>query len=216
MKERPIIFTGESVRAILAGSKTQTRRILKPQGSRVWPAKCAAGIPYWKTDVAHSHGQETGLVPKFGLPGDRLWVRESFGVWARTDPTPSGQPCDPQIIYRTNDPGYWPDAEDRRAMTEPWLWRSPIYMPRRLSRLILEIVSVRVERLQDISEDDAKAEGIAEPAPVHGSWCDPARGREGHWSYRKPFAKAWDALHGKGAWEANPWVFVIGFKRIGA
>jgi hypothetical protein len=79
------------------------------------------------------------------------------------------------------------------------------------------VTGVHAERLQEIGEEDAQSEGIAEPAPVHGKWCDPAKGREGHWSYRKPFAELWDSINGKRAsWESNPWVWVIEFKRIEA
>lgn len=205
MKERPIIFSGESVRAILADQKTQTRRIVKPQPPAVGGASAvfryADGWRFGGVDYRDDSRLERC---PHGVAGDRLWVREKWAV-------------------RRLRAGFWlefPDGKNYHA-TRPDAeryakgdgWRSPIHMPRWASRLTLELVSVRVERLQDISEEDAKAEGIAEPAPVHGRWCDPKRGREGHWSYRKPFSRAWDAIHSAGAWEANPWVWRVEFRR---
>jgi hypothetical protein len=89
-------------------------------------------------------------------------------------------------------------------------------MPRWASRITLEVTGVRVERVQDISEEDAGAEGIAEPAPVHGKWCDPRKGREGHWSYREPFSPLWDSINTKPgrSWEDNPWVWIVEFRRV--
>ena len=146
MKERPIIFSAPMVRAILAGKKTQTRRIAKS-----YKPPCEVG--------------------------DRLWVRET---WL---PYP-GQTQ--RVQYAAN----------YEAPMGPW--KSPIFMPRRYSRILLEVEEVRKERLHAINRDDLYAEGI-------GSLFEPAR---------KSFKKLWDSIHGKGAWEANPPVWVISFRRV--
>lgn len=169
MKEHPILFSGPMVRALLAGTKTQTRRIVT-QPRFVGPAMIHAG-PY-------------------GGPGDRLWVRETF---AET----SGR-----VIYRESVP------------MGPGVWRPSIFMPRALSRITLEVVSVRVERLQDITDDDILAEGVtvAGVAALVGK----QRSREpiacnlrGLWSL------GWDAINGKRApWASNPWVWRVEFRRL--
>ena len=88
-------------------------------------------------------------------------------------------------------------------------WKPSIHMPKFAARIWLRVTDdSRPERLQDISEEDARREGITEPVPVHGKQCDASQGREGHWSYRQAFFNLWESLHGKGSWEKNPWVWV--------
>lgn len=149
-------------------------------------------------------------------PGDQLWVRETFAfVWPNDFPVPNEE-CN--IEYRADTdnakyPGHWDDAEPDDAKANAPRWKSPIFMPRWAGRISLQVTSVRVQHVQDISEEDAKVEGIIEPAPVVGAWRDPKRGREGHWSYRKPFSELWDSINDKRGygWNANPWVWVIIF-----
>lgn len=200
-----LIFTGESVSRIMAGTKTMTRRVVK--GCVEEPGECS--------EQAWMHSE----MPKYpyGVVGDRLWVREAWRTEERAGDMVDG------VLFP--DGTFWP-IEDSGAAAILWIdahangkygddWRSPMFMPRWASRLTLEIIGIRVERLQDITEEDAKAEGIIEPEPVHGKWCDPAKGREGHWSYRKPFADAWDKINSKRAtWESNPFVWVISFKVV--
>lgn len=187
MKERPILFSAPMVRALLDGKKTQTRRIIKPQP--IDGHSLAANCPY-------------------GRPGDRLWVKETWRSAATLDdstPVEIGLklfkaghhlPHAP-IEYQADrsrrhwEPGSLPQETGRA--------RSPIHMPRWASRLQLEIVAARVERLQDISEADAVAEGM-----------QPTGGRPAVESYRELF----EAINGAGAWEANPWIWVVEFRKV--
>lgn len=190
MKERPILFSAPMVRAILAGNKTQTRRVVKD-----------VGLYAIEPSI---HGHETSrrelaaLASRcpYGQPGDRLWVRETFC------PDWSDKP-----IYKA-DGG---SAMSAGYAKEP-RWRPSIHMPRCASRLTLEITGIRVERLQDISEADARAEGAR--------CADEATGREVLFpsssncgSYRLHYRDIWDQINGPGSWEANPWVWVVEFRR---
>ena len=146
-KERPIIFSGPMIRAILEGRKTQTRRIVKPN--------CLSKLsPYGRT-------------------GDRLWVRETWGH------NPEG----PGYVYRSDGDFDMKFHGDR--------WRPSIHMPRWASRITLEVTGVRVERLQDINEEDALAEGV-----------------------EHAFRSLWESINGPGSWDANPWVWVVEFRRV--
>ena len=172
-KERPILFSAPMVRAILDGSKTQTRRV----------AKEFNGMPNLD-GILRRYPHQNGC--PYGKPGDRLWVRET---WAH-ERDGTGCPDDTGILYRATDPG-WDDEETGLR------WRPSIYMPRRASRILLEITDVRVQRLQEIGDEDARAEG-----------CEP-------FAYpRDRFQGLWDTIHGSGAWHANPWVWAITFRRI--
>jgi hypothetical protein len=165
MKERPILFSAPMVRAILAGHKTQTRRIIKLAPSGEW-----------------KFGKLIKLCP-YGLVGHQFWVRETFSIWS--DGMSDG------VFYR---------ATDADKGIESIKWKPSIFMPRWASRIQLEIVAIRVERLQDISESDVVAEGIAS-APA---------GEYGVAAYRS----LWNKLNGDGSWTSNPWVWVIEFKRL--
>ncbi|MDT3707447.1 MAG: hypothetical protein ROZ09_11515 [Thiobacillus sp.] len=207
MKEHPILFSAPMVRALLAGTKTQTRRVVKVQPADLWPdgvecSSAARGLfRVLPSDVQANIGarglmyaagcQSVGPIAcPYGQPGDRLWVRETWG------------PCDGGACYRVSErDGVLPDGGK---------WRPSIYMPRWASRITLEIVSVRVERLQDISEEDAKAEGC-EPTSMgpNGIRLDVRQP-----TYRNGYAQLWNEINGPGSWEANPWVWVIEFKRV--
>jgi hypothetical protein len=127
----------------------------------------------------------------FGLEGHRLWVRETFAApWGLDYKFPSGESG---IFYRADNPAKFPDDGS---------WKPSIFMPRKASRITLEITEVRVERLNDVSEEDAKSEGTKYPAGGPTS-C-----------YRMGFSWLWDSCYGKGAWDKNPWVWAITFKRI--
>lgn len=174
MKERPILFNGEMVRAILEGRKTQTRRVVKD-------CYLMGGPP------------EDYLLSRcpFGQPGDRLWVRETFFSFrhARVFSTAS------HIVYRADYSGQ--QAED--DATECHGWKPSIHMPRWASRISLEITDVRVERLDDISNADCFAEGLP---------SDTTKGN------RTWFSDLWEEINGKGSWAANPWVWVIEFRKL--
>jgi hypothetical protein len=204
VKERPILFTGAMVRALLSGDKTQTRRIVKPQ-----PAVSDAGnlMGEWLRrpldGLLLPKLQDIAIHCPFGQPGDRLWVRESF--WGCDLPGFGDQPC---VVYDDE----WVGKEYQPAAARPWarkFGRIPsIHMPRDCSRILLEITAMRVERLQDISEADAAAEGwqrrpeLSDDPTVH---ADAAR----DW-----YSDLWESINGAGSWAANPWIWVIEFKRI--
>lgn len=177
MRERPIPFIAPMVRAILDGTKTQTRRVAKPKRS-IEPM----------TDEC-----------PYGLPGDRLWVKEALRCfeWMDGGETSVEYVASPGVMHD--------DAE--------WVWKRDtlpgMFMPRRLSRLTLEITDVRVELLQDISKADAIAEGVAEYARSH-------LGEPEAFTAYGQFEFLWNAINGHGSWDDNPWVWVITFRRVGA
>lgn len=203
-KERPILFSGDMVLAILRGDKIQTRRVMGPQPK-------TAGIAGVYPDL-YNHGPEWGFwlpdnrmtEPRtwkcpHGQPGDRLWVRETWCPLER---------CDWIKEKRENNVNYKADSTsegESNRMEMGYQWKSPIFMPRWASRITLEITGIRVERVQDISEEDAKAEGfIVEPYQGVGDLPSDR------------FQRYWDRLNSKRgySWKENPWVWVIEFKRF--
>lgn len=191
-----MLFNAMMVRAILEDRKTQTRRICKidPLDGFDNP-NCAENL---------------ALCP-YGVAGDRLWVREA---WARESDLIAYDKGGNPIFYRADHPtGLFHDS------MEPMHWRPSIHMPRWASRITLEITKVRVERLQDISEEDAIAEGVGHNFVMNGGWPDYQHiDKSGHCtltqdSAKMSYATLWDSINGKGAWDANPWVWVIEFKR---
>ncbi len=202
-RERPILFNDQMVRAILEGRKTVTRRVVKPQpdflGSMVDP-----NTPFKTLDA----GLHARITCPYGEPGDRLWVRETWGLQVRSYGGGAGE----FIVYRATNPDaiYCRSSEGREY---PVKWKPSIHMHRHSSRILLEITAVRVECLQDISEEQALAEG------VHGEPCDHARqacSDIGCWgdTAKGAFGFLWEQLNGAGAWQANPWVWVVEFKRV--
>ncbi len=191
MDARPILFSALMVREILAGTKTQTRRIVKPGNLGPGGLPVRQPTPDW--NAAHygggmwSDGLDFAAFCPYGQPGDRLWVRETWapgGRYAATDSRPGAVPR----------------------------WRPSIHMPRAASRITLEITGVRVERLQDISEADALAEGI-------GRYDNGTFGLDAPAACMGPSAavaymRLWDHINGPGSWDANPWVWVVEFSRI--
>lgn len=217
MKETPILFNAPMVRAILAGTKTQTRRVVK---GCEFVANTAEGIePYWRL-LDHPRKQISGGTPMgahvaarcpYGQPGDRLWVRET---WQHSNHPigPYDQDC--MVFYRADfmSDVHGPDGE-KSPEGRYRSWRPSIHMPRAASRILLEVTDVRVERLQNISEADARAEGARE--------CDPASGREvllagpsQRGSFVLHYRDIWNQINGPGSWDANPWVWAISFSRL--
>lgn len=214
MTERPILFSAPMVRAILAGTKTQTRRVVKPQptpatqfntnvphqpGDWIWPYKDSSA-----QRVTNLPGGPEGWSKHcpYGQPGDRLWVREAHMLdppidftWPSVGDTfasvadiPDRYRSPEHVLYRADE-----------KLTGEWRWRSPIHMPRWASRITLEVTDVRVQRLREINELDALAEGIA-----HSTFNDP----------RVEYRWLWEAINGAGAWDANPWVWAVSFERV--
>lgn len=199
MTERPIIFSAPMVRAILEGRKTQTRRILKPQ-----PAKVnMVGLRY-DDGKLECEGQRLPCVP-----GDRLWVREMWRAEARFDKMPLRTEPTGAVVSYEADYNQEPNDGCRGRL------RSSIHMPRWASRITLEVKAVSVQRLQEISEEEAKAGGMFRiGTPPLGGWKSDASNRNtpifGD-AYRA-FRHLWNNLHGPGSWDANPWVAAISFE----
>ena len=208
IKERPILFSGEMVRAILDGRKTQTRRIVKCkdldfQGGgeewndpRFWGFETENG--YWFMLKADPKAPDEFQIPcPYGNPGERLWVRETF---AYTDQSLN---VEPGYVYRATDPDW--------STLDGFKWKPSIFMPREASRITLEITDVRVERLQEISREDAIAEGAF---LNERDWWELGNGLRGMSSPQAAFLSLWELINGPESWDANPFVWKISFRRI--
>jgi hypothetical protein len=228
MKERPILFSAPMVRALLDGSKTQTRRTIKPQpqpnGGKglhpVTPYNTRTGDWNWVL-AATGHGCGDPFQCPYGQPGDRLWVKETIALhgFGRTlAPQPQVNPSGVRIWSYVADE----IMEGRHGRKQP-----SIFMRRWESRIDLEITSVRVERLQDISEADCYAEGIRIPADEKGTpfvritgTAPPARYLQKLDAVtiadlaRAEYASLWESINGIGSWKANPWVWCVEFARL--
>lgn len=198
MTERPILFSGEMIRALLAGRKTQTRRPVKQR-----PVLDSYNeIGSW--DGPGEEDEYTLSLCPYGKPGDTLWVREAWGIGG------SGYLVDPTLNYRADGAQrpLDPDLNHMRPEVAKVFakgWRPSIHMPRWASRITLQVTDVRVERVQDISEEDARAEGVIEE-PVY---CAK------HGRLACSFAILWDSIHKEGSgfsWDQNPWVWVVKFE----
>lgn len=239
-RERPILFSAPMVRAILAGTKTQTRRIVKPQP---YVANVIDGVTYWNVS-----GSICGRIMfdadfrahcPYGVLGDRLWVREAcraheltdkeaeedaFGVMER-----KGLECPlyglDGVIYKAD--GVFREIENTREASELWMelnaYRGkrgvtvpPIHMPRWASRITLEVTDVRVERLQEISPEDAIAEGAMLDDNGRRKIYGYTMPVDEYWR-RSPvdaYMHLWERIHGAGSWDTNPWVWVVCFRRL--
>ena len=216
MKERPILMSAPMIRAILSGTKTQTRRISNPHQK--------GGRRYFNTDGS----PRTDCIYPYGAHGDLLWVREAFRFLDSFDgdsPNTVGDRC---LIAGYPKP-WAPTHYEADGLRDNWMnvgtspgsvtagkLRPGIHMPRWASRLLLEIVAVRVERLHEISEADAQAEGVERVVAGVGwrRYCDPDSEEVGVppcGDARRSFRSLWKFINGPGAWDANPWVWVIEF-----
>jgi hypothetical protein len=230
MKERPILFSAQMVRAILHGCKTQTRLVMKPQpkvsesGWFSWDGH-APNSQYGAYAANHIDKESLRLFVgpscPYGKPGDRLWVRETW----MPDPSCDDDAWDDAAISWHEWDGCgmpmrdYPDALKNASNViyraswdgqEIVGWKPSIHMPRWASRINLEITGVRVERLNAISESDAKNEGA--PSYDEGVDAPPPNDDEYTWSYVASFQRLWDSINGAGSWQANPWVWVVEFK----
>lgn len=220
MKERPILFSGPMVRAILEGRKTQTRRVVKPQPFMVlsaadWHSRAMSGVdPYGCRPMGSHVLEEMGATCPHGTVGDRLWVRETWSPSTSTIPLARVPKADPRATY---DVKIWYAASNDRPTWAETKWRPSIHMPRWASRIMLEITGVRVERLREISEEDAIAEGVSEivvPGIEYGPYGDPVQPLDCSATDRDRFDHLWQSIHGAESWFANPWVWVIEFRRV--
>ena len=194
MKELPILVCGQMVRPILEGRKTHTRRVVKV----AWSGTGEALLSQSRIDPAYKC--------PYGQPGDRLWVRET---WGYSEDLPDGFQDGRHVSRRWLR--YRADGEAADVLR----WKPSIHMPRWASRITLEVVAVRVERLQDISEEDAQAEGIELAAALAAFICDtPAMRQERKSAYRSAFVDLWQSINGPGSWEQNPLVWVVEFRRV--
>lgn len=236
MKDRPIIFDAESIRSILEGHKTQARRVIKPQPLGYDPLLNAGGV--WEfCDDRDPNPLHFYRCP-YGVAGDRLWVRETWRVrnvsengrvaidYKATPEIIHTPWCYPSYeIFKRLEQQTWEDAESKGihgwdAGESPARWRSPIYMPRWASRIVFVIVSIRVERLRNISEADAVSEGIETSHAFDGSIKYVSYSEPGI-SYlesdpRTAFLFRWDTINAKRGfcWENNPWVWVVEFSKV--
>jgi len=217
VREHPLLMKGPLVRATLEGRKTQTRRPVKteslPDPGFVW-AECLC------REIDPSDTPCLTCLARFpGIPeaGDRLWVRETWGIGSRPCPVEGGREG---IEYRADEgflqddisllPLHSADPPDGHTLDEyaKQGWRPSIHMPRWACRLVLPLVSVRVERVQDITEEDARAEGIRR---TENGWTDGATGYDVT-SARAAFQELWASIYGQASWDANPWVWVAEWK----
>lgn len=227
VKERPILFSAPMVRAILEGRKTQTRRIVRKQFA---PDAAVAEIPathpsgwqisghsglWWDDDASCI---DDAVCCPFGVPGNQLWVRETWqGPLLDYDVAESIRDWrsfqKPQFCKYAADGGPAPEFlnEDEELVCR---WRPSIHMPRWASRIALEVTRVRVERLQDISESDAQAEGITPYQNHPGRFLSEHRDGLNFPSAKAAFRDLWESISSPESWNANPWVWVIEFKRM--
>ena len=201
VRERPMLFSGEMVRALLSGAKTQTRRVVKPQ-----PDCTHDSSPYWyigglrtswtrRPPGSEPHWGNNPLLCPHGKVGGHLWVRETFCQFMDNAKDGNGA----QTYYRASQRDSDMHEVERIMVTNGVKWKPSIHMPRWASRITLEITDVRVERLQAISAADCWAEGIPcspDVNPIH------------------EYQELWESINGPGSWEANPYVWAISFNRI--
>ncbi|AXZ19983.1 hypothetical protein AM476_18425 [Klebsiella pneumoniae] len=212
MKERGMIFNGEMVRAILDGRKTQTRRIIKD--CTVGRDQISKFIQIEKKFIGCYPEDVPELIREccpYGVPGDRIWVREAFRVHSRATDVAT-------LVYKASERNSWTEQTHRVPVAvcnkpaTPEKWTPSLHMPRWASRILLEITDVRVERLNSISQEDAQAEGL-ELTGWRPTYPDPDSGGEVMTPYDN-FAELWSSIYGDESWQANPWVWVIEFKRV--
>lgn len=217
MKEYPILFSAPMVRAVLDGRKTQTRRIMKKQPNidaqtGDWLFTFSDGSQQ-VSPIEHWVDLQIKLHCPYGQPGDHLWVRETFAPMRDGEVNTNAKP----YRYKAD----WKEGGNVDGVTysSKAIWKPSIFMPRAAARILLEVVDVRVERLQDISEADAVAEGveISKTGKYYLNYvdqknnftqfifnCDTAK---------ESYQTLWKTINGPDSWEANPWVWVVEFNK---
>jgi hypothetical protein len=228
MRDRPILFSGPMVRAILEGRKTQTRRVIPFPNTGAFvlmETKEGGWWPYKSMDGESTDdgtGNETPINCRYGGPGDRLWVKETYYSWRCKIYTHEGMSEGPEQVCF---------AADGDTLLNGAKWRPSIFMFRRFSRITLELTDRRVQRLQDITEEDALGEGVTpkvvteeDIANIQISDCSPLEKQlakalgPGQFTARFLFQMLWDDLNAKRGfgWDKNPWVWNLIFKRVAA
>lgn len=222
MTERGMIFNAEMVRAILDGRKTQTRRLLKQAtGPSLSVEEESLGVAELSWLYGDGPGYEVHEHVKlvhfpYGKPGDRIWVRETFRVHSRATDLAT-------LVYKASEQQSWTQQTHRvpiEQCNKPAVverWTPSIHMPRWASRILLEITDVRVERLNSITEKDAEAEGIDMETLADSQDCYDCiadHNMTGRPTVTGAFKYLWESIYGEESWQANPWVWVIEFKRI--
>lgn len=223
MKERGILFSGEMVRALLAGTKTQTRRAVKLRandGVQVdhepwrYTERAPDGRHLWQ----HRKDIRRMIIERcpYGAIGDRLWVRETWCCEYEDD-----CPTD-RVLYRATETRPIVGVGERADGSERSPWRPSIHLRRVDARITLEITNVRVQRLHDISEEDARAEGCPSMIETlaglsHLRGADAVAAVPTHiTTARDEYALLWERINGDGSWATNPWVWALTFKRVDA
>lgn len=217
MKERPILMSAPMVRAILDGRKTVTRRVMRTNHVGYRSFYRWDGEPFRRAMMRCLNETEPGSSVfcednRLGVPGDRLWVRETWGLHSYLDESDwhtTGVRGATDAILGHWQLAYRADWGPAQGSTH---WRPSIHMPRWASRITLEIVDVRVERLHEITGEDAEREGIER---FGGWWRDYLHDGEALITGFASFASLWESINGPGSWAANPWVWRVEFRRLG-
>lgn len=227
MKERPILFSAPMIKALLAGAKTQTRRIITPQPEHLqrheWKGKVLYDAEHrtwwWKhhsfenlIDFEDGRRELAKLCPH-GSVGDRLWCKETYQpIWSGDRRPSSMSSPDGWALNYVATGGYQEYRDEEHGLTTRC--KPAIFMPRWASRITLDITNVRVEHLQEITEEDAKAEGAAHRIAPGGDLAGAFDVITRDIGYRAHFADLWRSINGAESWDANPWVFAISFERV--
>lgn len=224
MRERPIIFNADMVRAVLDGRKTQTRRITRVQPDSAEfesrfiidsTKRSEIGKWCWAEPGVFVNPRRSALFPcPFGEIGDCLWVRETFRVHSRATDVAT-------LLYKASEQQSWTQQTHRVPIEKchkPAVvdkWTPSIHMPRWASRIALEITGVRVERLNSINEHDAAAEGVPPAGDLLPDYPGTYLTPKGDFATAEvAFQRLWQSIYGEDSWQANPWVWVIEFKRV--
>ncbi|HHE5265713.1 TPA: hypothetical protein ACPEYG_001822 [Klebsiella pneumoniae] len=228
MTERGMIFNAEMVRALLSGRKTQTRRPIKWKQTRFTEIGEREDGSKWPWSEDAEHACDFWHPCPFGAVGDRIWVREAFRVHSRATDVAT-------LVYKASERNSWTEQTHRVPVAvcnkpaTPEKWTPSLHMPRWASRILLEITDVRVERLNATSEEDAQREGVhtevwdqtvvarnyAARDEFFQFWSeDMPHYVEMNQLYRSSFRSLWESIYGAENWLANPWVWVIEFKRV--